>query len=130
MASLAQVKSNCDSGVFMAIQRAAIAALGYEGPFFEEMLATYRKRRDTLVDGLNSIGIKVHKPKATFYVWIPVPAGQTSATFCELLLERAAIVTKPGNGFGPSGEGFIRASLTVDESRIAEAVERIGKLKV
>ena len=128
--ALAQVKSNCDSGVFIAIQRAAIAALEYEGPFFEEMLSTYRKRRDTLIDGLNSIGFDVPKPGATFYVWIPVPPGRTSTAFCELLLERAAIVTTPGNGFGPSGEGFIRASLTVDASRIAEAVERIEKLKV
>jgi len=128
--ALRQVKSNIDSGVFMAIQRAAIAALEYEGPFFEEMLATYRKRRDTLVDGLSSIGFKVPKPQATFYVWIPVPPGWTSTSFCELLLERSAIVTTPGNGFGPSGEGFIRASLTVEVSRIAEAVERIRKLKV
>ena len=127
---LRQVKSNLDSGIFMAIQLAAVAGLDYKGPFFEKMLSMYRKRRDALVDGLNSIGFNVPKPKATFYVWIGVPEGHTSEGLCELLLERASIVTTPGNGFGPSGEGYIRAALTVGEERIREAVERIRGLKI
>jgi len=130
IAGLRQVKSNLDSGIFMAIQHAAIAGLDYEGPFFEKMLSTYRKRRDALVEGLNSIGFNVPKPGATFYAWIPVPEGHTSEGLCKLLLEKASIVTTPGNGFGPSGEGYIRAALTVSEERIKAAVERIRGLKI
>jgi LL-diaminopimelate aminotransferase len=130
IAGLRQVKSNLDSGIFMAIQRAATVALDYEGPFFEEMLSTYRGRRDTLVEGLNSLGFDVPKPKATFYVWIPVPEGYDSSSLCELLLEKASIVTTPGVGFGPSGEGYIRAALTVSKERLRKAVERIADLKI
>jgi LL-diaminopimelate aminotransferase len=88
----------------------------------------YQRRRDVLVDGLNSIGWNIEKPKATFYVWIPVPPGYTSNELTKLLLERADIVTTPGIGFGLNGEGYIRMALTVTEERLKEAVDRIKRL--
>lgn len=85
----------------------------------------YQERRDVLVEGLSSIGIKVKKPKATFYVWFRVPKNYTSAGFTMALLEKCAVVVTPGNGFGESGEGYVRISLTVEKERLKEAVERI-----
>ncbi len=129
IAGFGKVKSNIDSGVFDAVQRAGIAAL--EGPqtCVEDMNKIYTKRRDVLVKGLNSIGIDVNPPKATFYVWARVPEGYDSMGFAKLLLEEAAIVATPGNGFGEFGEGFIRFALTKEVDRIEEAVERMGKFK-
>jgi len=126
---LAKVKSNVDSGIFQAVQAAGIMAL--EGPqdYVEEMKQMYQARRDVLVDGLNSLGWKVAKPKATFYVWIPVPPGYTSTELVRLLLEKTSIVTTPGVGFGPNGEGYIRMTLTVSKERLQEAVDRIKNLK-
>lgn len=125
VAALAKVKSNIDSGVFFAIQWAGIAALDHYDEHMRKVLGIYEQRRDALVDGLNSIGWDVAKPKATFYVWCAVPERHTSATFARELLEKADIVATPGNGFGESGEGYVRMALTVDIGRIREAVERI-----
>ncbi|HUS59392.1 MAG TPA: LL-diaminopimelate aminotransferase [Planctomycetota bacterium] len=128
IAALAQVKSNADSGIFGAIQDAAVAALCDESGFVRDQVEMYRRRRDALVDGLCGLGWNVSRPPATFYVWFPVPKGYTSEQFCTAMLEKADIVMTPGNGFGRPGEGFARAALTVPEKRIAEAVERIRKL--
>jgi LL-diaminopimelate aminotransferase len=128
IAALSQVKQNIDSGVFEAIQHAAIEALEAETTHMDEMLQMYKDRRDVFVDGLNSLGWKVTKPKATFYIWIPVPPGYTSMELSASLLDKANIVTTPGVGFGENGEGYIRVALTVDKSRLSEAVERIKKL--
>lgn len=122
---LGKIKTNIDSGVFQAIQEAAIEALDSSQDCVEELRNIYRKRRDVVVNGLNEIGLNVKPPKATFYIWVKVPEGYTSESFCELLLTKAGIVTTPGNGFGPSGEGFIRIALTVNEERLKEAVKRI-----
>ncbi len=129
IAGLAKVKSNIDSGIFQAVQAAGIMAL--EGPqdYVLEMKQMYQERRDVLVDGLNDLGWKVAKPKATFYVWIPVPPGYTSAELVKLLLEKTNIITTPGIGFGPNGEGYIRMTLTVSKERLEEAVQRIKNLK-
>lgn len=126
---LAKVKSNIDSGIFRAVQYAGIAAL--EGPqdHVANMVKLYTERRNALVDGLNEMGWKVQKPKATFYVWIPVPPGFTSIELSKLLLDRADIITTPGVGFGPNGEGYVRIALTVSKERIQEAVDRIARLK-
>jgi len=128
VAALGQVKSNVDSGIFGAIQDAASAALQDTSTFVRDQIEIYRKRRDALVNGLRGLGWNVPTPPATFYVWMPVPAGYTSERFCTRLLEEADIVMTPGNGFGAPGEGFARAALTVSEKRIAEAVERIKRL--
>ena len=126
---LRKVKSNLDSGIFQAIQVAGVEALTGPQDYYQNMLTMYQDRRDVFVDGLNSLGWNVKKPKATFYIWIPVPPGYTSAELVMLLLEQAGIVTTPGNGFGTSGEGYIRAALTVPTERIKEALGRIKKLQ-
>ncbi|MFQ5881132.1 MAG: LL-diaminopimelate aminotransferase [Candidatus Methylomirabilales bacterium] len=129
LAGLGRVKTNLDSGVFQAIQYAGIEAL--KGP--QDCVAMhskiYQERRDVLVDGLNSLGWNVIRPQASFYVWIPVLSGYTSTELAKRLLREAGIVTTPGVGFGPHGEGFIRAALTVPVERIREAVQRIGNLR-
>jgi len=129
IAALGKLKSNLDSGIFGAIQHAAVAALRDKSDFIPRQREMYRRRRDALVDGLASLGLKANRPAATFYVWIQVPQGYTSEQFCTRLLEEADIVMTPGNGFGRPGEGFARAALTVSEERIRQAVERIAKLK-
>jgi LL-diaminopimelate aminotransferase len=82
-----------------------------------------------LLKGLREIGLEVDPPKATFYFWIEIPRGYTSAQFATVLLEQGGIVVTPGNGFGEAGEGYIRMALTVDESRIKEAIERLKRIK-
>lgn len=129
ISGLAKVKANVDSGVFTAIQRAGAAALRNYEQFVPDLRELYRRRRDVFCDGLNRIGWPCTPPAATFFVWIPVPAGQSSEQTAGRLLDEADIVCAPGNGFGRPGEGFIRATLTVSEQRLAEAVERIAKLE-
>ncbi len=126
LSGLGRIKTNLDSGVFQAVQEAAIAALNGPQECVEAMRAVYKERRDALVDGLSALGFAVDKPQATFYVWIGVPREHTSASFASALLSDVGIVMTPGTGFGRSGEGYIRAALTVDVSRIKEAVERIA----
>lgn len=130
LAGLGKIKSNLDSGIFQAVQLAGVEALTGPQGFLAEYLATYQRRRDLLVDGLRGLGWSVAKPKATFYVWARVPGGVPSTEMAGRLLRDAGIVATPGNGLGPSGEGYIRMTLTVPEDRIREAVERIGKLRI
>ncbi|MDI6703683.1 MAG: LL-diaminopimelate aminotransferase [bacterium] len=127
---LGKVKSNLDSGVFRAIQYAGITALASDKTCVKEMQVVYKERRDILVDGLDDIGWRVVKPKATFYVWIPIPPKYTSIEFTKTLLRHCGIVTTPGIGFGKYGEGYIRIALTVDKERLKEAVERIKGLQL
>ena len=126
LSGLGRIKTNLDSGVFQAVQEAAIAALNGPQECVEAMRAVYQERRDALVNGLSALGFTVDTPQATFYVWIGVPKGHTSASLASALLSETGIVMTPGIGFGRSGEGYIRAALTVDVSRIKEAVERIA----
>jgi LL-diaminopimelate aminotransferase len=131
LAGLGRIKTNLDSGIFQAVQYAGIAALTGPQDCVTRMIETYQRRRDVLVDGLNSLaGWEVPKPKATFYVWAPVPAGYSSADMTKMLLQEAGIVTTPGNGFGTNGEGYIRISLTCSEEKLEEAVGRIQKLRL
>lgn len=127
IALLAKVKSNLDSGIFQAIQVAAIKALQEGDKTLQQNLRIYQERRDLLIDGLNRFGFQVEKPRGTFYCWVPVPPGYTSAELCLKFLDEMNIVVTPGNGFGPNGEGYFRLSLTVAESRIMEALDRIKK---
>jgi LL-diaminopimelate aminotransferase len=120
-----QLKANLDSGLFEAIQRAAVVALTSERGFPRRMSEVYARRRDLLVDALAEIGLDVEPPKATPYFWVRVPEGHTSASFAALVLEQANVVVSPGPGYGPSGEGFVRLSLTVPDERLEEAVRRI-----
>jgi LL-diaminopimelate aminotransferase len=125
-----KVKSNIDSGAFDAIQRAGITALSSSQQCVHDMNKIYQKRRDTLLEGLYSLGLDVKPPKTTFYVWTPVPNGYDSMEFSRVLLEESGIVATPGVGFGQYGEGYVRFALTQSVERIEEAVGRMEKLKL
>ncbi len=130
VAGLGKVKTNVDSGVFGAVQEAGIAALTGSQDIPELYRRTYQDRRDVVVAGLKALGWEVDVPKATFFVWAPVPRGLDSRTFAARLLEEAGCVVTPGVGFGPSGEGFYRIALTIDAKRLREAMERLKGLKL
>jgi LL-diaminopimelate aminotransferase len=118
-------KTNVDSGMFDAVQLAAAKALTEARAFPEEMSRVYQRRRDLVVDALQAIGLEAEAPKGTIYVWVPVPDGYTSSTFCELVLEQANVVVSPGASYGDAGEGFIRISLSTPDDRLREAIDRI-----
>jgi LL-diaminopimelate aminotransferase len=125
-----RLKTNIDSGLFEAVQLAGIAALS---PDADEEVASmrglYMQRRDLVCEGLRGIGIDVTPPRATIYVWAPVPEGfPSSIAYCEHVLERAAVVLSPGAIYGPAGEGWFRISLTTADDRLSEAVQRLGEL--
>ncbi len=126
--AIKRLKTNIDSGIFDAVQRAGIAAL--EGPqdHLAETVERYRHRRDLLCDGLKSMGVAVDPPRGSIYVWAPVPEGHTSESFTKFLLDEADIVVAPGNAYGPSGQGFVRFSLTLPDDRLEEAVERLRSI--
>ncbi|MBD0306383.1 MAG: LL-diaminopimelate aminotransferase [Nitrospiraceae bacterium] len=128
LAGLGKVKSNVDSGVFQAVQEAGITALQLDDHVTDGLRNIYQERRDVLVPGLKKLGLDVDPPSAAFYVWVAVPKGYTSASFTAHLLEKAGIVTTPGNGFGQPGEGYIRLTLTTSKERLGEAVERMQKV--
>jgi LL-diaminopimelate aminotransferase len=127
--ALNTLKGNVDSKQFAAIALTAGWALNHAKN--DESLALLKRRRDVLVDGLNSLGWNLEKPKAAFYVWVPVPPGHTSATFAKELLENANVLAIPGLGYGIHGDGYVRMSLTVsgdkNGERLEEAVRRIEK---
>ena len=125
-----RLKSNIDSGNFDAVQLAGVAALSPDGDAeVASMSELYRLRRDLVVEALGRIGVDVTPPKATIYIWAPVPEGfESSAAYCEHVLEEAAVVLSPGGAYGPNGEGFFRISLTAPDDQLHEAVERLGKL--
>jgi LL-diaminopimelate aminotransferase len=120
-----KLKTNIDSGMFEAVQLAAIAAFEQAADFPREMSLKYERRRNMVVAALRDIGVEVTPPRGTIYIWAPVPEGHTSASYCELVLEEAAVVVSPGSSYGPSGEGWFRISLTLEDERLAEAVERL-----
>ncbi len=128
VAALAKVKSNIDSGIFSAVQLAGVAALNGDQGFVKDTCQLYQERRDILVSGLNSLGWKLNKPKATFYLWCNTPGKVDSISFAARLLKEADIVATPGVGFGRHGEGYIRMALTVSKERIKEAIERLKKI--
>ncbi len=125
-----RLKTNIDSGLFEAVQLAGIAALSPEADVeVASMVELYRKRRDLVCEALKKIGVAVHPPHATIYVWAPVPEGYgSSAAYAEHVLEEAAVVVTPGAVYGPAGEGWFRISLTAPDERILEAVQRLGAL--
>jgi LL-diaminopimelate aminotransferase len=126
---LGLVKSNVDSGVFQAVQFAGMAAL--EGPqdSVAAMGQLYKKRREVLVAGLTAASLSVLETDYTFYVWVKAPKGLKSADFASKLLNEAGVVATPGNGFGPSGEGYVRFALVQEEPRLKEAASRLAALK-
>ena len=129
IAALAKVKTNYDSGIFQAIQVAAITALKTDPHIIENMRSAYQERRDLFINGLRSIGWKIAPPKATFYVWAKIPKKfSNSMDAAKAFLDQADIVATPGVGFGEWGEGFIRMTLTMPKERLTQAVERLKKV--
>lgn len=125
IAGISQVKENTDSGVFNAVQYAAIAALDGPQDGSKALMELYKARRDRVLETLRAIGLNPDVPKATFYVWSPTPEGMTSAEFAAEVLDKAGVVVTPGRGYGEQGEGFFRISLTVSDDRLDEALARI-----
>ena len=125
--ALGMVKTNVDSGVFRAVQHAGVAALTGPQDIVKPALARYQARRDRLVSGLRAVGWKAPSPKATLYIWMPTPNGQSSVTFSADVLERTGVVITPGVGYGAHGDGFVRLSLTTPDDRLDEAVARIRR---
>jgi len=125
-----RLKTNIDSGLFEAVQLAGVAALSPDADAeVASMVELYRRRRDLVCEALRKIGVDVHPPHATIYVWAPIPAGyDSSAAYCEHVLEEAGVVITPGAVYGPAGEGWFRISLTTPDERLLEAVERLGAL--
>src|SRR3954447_14465829 len=125
-----KLKTNIDSGMFEAVQLAAVAALSPDADSEKaEMNTHYQRRRDLVVDALRDAGVDVTPPKGTIYVWAPIPASYaTAAEYCEHVLDETGVVVSPGGAYGPNGEGFFRISLTTPDDRLAEAMERIRKL--
>ena len=128
---LEKTKSYLDFGIFRAIQMAAVKALTGPQECVQELVGTYRRRRDVFVDGLNRLGWRMEKPRATFYVWAHLPlkySALTSMEFASLMVEQAGVACAPGTGFGEYGEGFVRFALVESEERLQTAVDRIDKL--
>jgi LL-diaminopimelate aminotransferase len=123
--ALGTLKTNIDSGQFAAIQAAGVAALTGPQEPVRERVAVWEARRNAVVKGLREAGLDVPMPRATFYLWIPVPAGYTSVTFAAHLLEHAGVAVAPGVGYGERGADYIRVSLTAPDDRFAEAIQRI-----
>ena len=127
VAPLAKVKSFVDTGQFMPIQRAAVAALETMAGWLPQNLATFRERRDAAVRAFADAGFRTTTPKATMYLWIPLPEGVSSTAFADALMDEGVIVL-PGAGLGAGGEGFFRVSFITSPARIAEAAARAGKV--
>lgn len=127
--ALALVKSNVDSGVFLPIQDAAVAALTGDQSWIPERNAIYQERRDIVMEGLKELGLEAERPKAALYVWVRIPAGCTSQDFATRLLEEKGVSVAPGNYYGPSGEGYVRISLTIPPERLREGMRRMREFE-
>jgi LL-diaminopimelate aminotransferase len=126
--ALMRVKSNLDSGIPQAIQKMAITALDGPQGCIDEHNAIYERRRDRLVAALSRLGLRLQPPKASLYLWARVPEGTTSVQFATRLLDEAGVVVTPGIGYGPTGEGYVRLSLTIPDERLEEGVRRMEAL--
>ncbi len=123
--ALGRIKSNIDSGAFQAVQLAAKAGLDGTYEAVRDTQRVYSERMDVCVEGLRELGWNIEKPRATFYIWLKVPKGYTSAEFAEYVLEKAGVIITPGNGYGQYGEGYFRISLCIEKDRIREALKRM-----
>lgn len=130
---LKTLKSNMDYGMFLPLQKAAVAAVTGDQSCVEETRKAYERRRDALCGSMTRIGWRMEKPEATMFVWAEIPEGFADSTsFAMELVEKSGVLVTPGNAFGPSGEGFVRLALVQDEKTLvqaAEMVERSGILK-
>ncbi len=126
--ALGTIKTNIDSGIFNPVQLAAVQALDHGQDTVRDMVELYRGRRDLVVSQLAGLGWEVAPPKGSIYIWLPVPPGFDSVGFSTHVLDKAGVFFTPGNAYGPSGEGFVRLSLTVPDERIKEAVSRLKEV--
>ena len=129
--ALARLKSYYDYGMFAPIQEAGVAALSLDQKYIDETVETYQRRRDILVEGLNKIGWKVQKPKATMYLWAEIPdkfKEMGSKEFSLYLMDKAGVAVSPGIGFGKYGEGYLRIALVANEERIRQSICSIEKI--
>jgi len=124
---LSRLKSNFDYGIFYPLQQGAIAAITGSQDCVKELVQTYQRRRDIIVNGFNDMGWNLEMPKASMYVWIPTPNKQSSFDFTVDLLTNTGVAAIPGIAFGEYGEGYIRIALVQSEERLNEAIERIKK---
>ncbi|MGD8600217.1 MAG: aminotransferase class I/II-fold pyridoxal phosphate-dependent enzyme [Gemmatimonadota bacterium] len=125
---LSTVKTFMDTGQYLGIQAAGAAALESWDEWLPGNVATFQRRRDAAAEGLRRSGFDVSLPKATIYLWVPIPGGEPSETFARRALEDQGVIILPGAALGAGGEGFFRLALTVDEGRLQEAAERLGRL--
>lgn len=124
---LKTLKSNMDYGMFLPIQKAAVAAITGDQSCVASTRAAYENRRNLLCDGLSSIGWEMEKPEGTMFVWARISEGfSSSLSFVQELFEKTGVLVTPGSAFGPSGEGFVRMALVQDEAAIHQAVARIA----
>jgi aspartate/methionine/tyrosine aminotransferase len=129
LGALFRVLAEVGSGVFAAVQLAGVAALEQAGrPFLVARSETYRARRDVMVAALEEVGLRVQRPRATPYLWLPTPDGWPSSAYAEWLLEQAGLALAPGSAFGAGGEGFLRLSLTAPTAEVEEAAARLRSL--
>jgi LL-diaminopimelate aminotransferase len=128
VAALTRVKSYVDTGAFLAVQRAGAAVLDQAEALVAPAVRRFAERRDAAVDAFRRAGFTTHAPKATMYLWVPLPEGVGSAEFCRAAMDQEGVITLPGSAFGPAGEGFFRVALTVGPARLAEAAERMGRV--
>lgn len=126
--SLSRIKAFVDTGAFLGVQAAATAALESSAEWLPGNVATFQARRDAAVAALRSQGFTVDVPRATMYLWVPVPGGASSETFARRALVEEGVVIMPGAALGPGGEGFFRVALTQSATRIGEAAARLGRL--
>ena len=128
IAHLSRAKTFLDTGAFLAVQAAGVAALGCWDRWVPENVEVFRARRDAAAEALRAEGFEVRVPRATMYLWIPVPAGESAADFALRALRREGVVVLPGSSLGEGGEGFFRVALTVSPERLREAAARLGRV--
>ena len=128
--ALNRVKSNMDSGIFGAVQEAAVEALELPQSWIDDRNAVYQGRRDLVVKALREIGLEPEVPSASLYVWTPVPSGYDSSAFAAKVIDEAGVIVTPGLGFGPSGDSHFRISLTTPDERLGEGLERLARLRL
>jgi LL-diaminopimelate aminotransferase len=122
------VKSYVDTGAFMAVQQAGVAAIESWAEFVPRNVAVFQARRDAAVEAFTDAGFTCDVPKAAMYLWIPLPDGISCDVFCDRLLEDEGVIVMPGTGFGRSGEGFFRISFIASPERLREAAVRAGRV--
>jgi LL-diaminopimelate aminotransferase len=124
--ALKRLKSNLDSGIPQAIQRAAITALSGPQDCIKAHNDIYQRRRDLIIDVLNNIGLEARPPKASLFIWAKVPKGYTSVEFAADLLDKVGVAVTPGAGYGKHGEGYVRLSLTVPDSMVVKGLSKLS----